>query len=59
MDALFGVVPHDEEKLRSGQLGAAVAVKHLDDDESEKNQTAVQIERVPAPATTEGREKNV
>ena len=53
MDALFGIVPHDEEKLRSGQLGAAVAVKHLDDDDEErrstnddKTQTTAQVERV-------------
>ena len=42
MDALFGVVPHDEEKLRSGQLGAAVAVEHLEDeDETQKTGLAV------------------
>ena len=53
MDALFGVVPHDEEKLRTGQLGAVVAIKHLDDEDEEnnsnpgvKNQTSTQVERV-------------
>ena len=43
MDALFGIVPHDEEKLRSGQLGSAIAVKHLDD---EKDVSTAQVERV-------------
>ena len=53
MDALFGIVPHDEEKLRNGQLGAAVAVKRLDDDDEDrrsnnddKTQTTAQVERV-------------
>lgn len=52
MDALFGVVPHDEAMLRSGELGSAIAVKHLDDD-SEKDTATAQVERV------DGKKENV
>jgi hypothetical protein len=45
MDALFGVVPHDEVRLRSGELGASMAIKNIDDDD-EKDVATTQVEKV-------------
>ena len=45
MDALFGAVPHDEAMLKSGQMGAVISVKRMDDDDDKPIATA-KVEKI-------------